>query len=104
MDLGLQGKRAIITGAGKGIGKAVAESLAAEGCDLILVSRTAADLEALARTLAERFGIAATPVAVDLADDPARQRLATDYADADILINNAGALPGGELDQVSDET
>ena len=51
MDLGLAGKRAMITGAGRGIGRAVAEVLAAEGCDLVLASRGQAALEALGASL-----------------------------------------------------
>ena len=102
MDLDLKGKRAVITGASKGIGRAVAESLAAEGCHLVLVARGSAGLEELAAGLSERFGVTASAVATDLADERARQALAADWAGADILVNNAGAIPGGEIDEVSD--
>ena len=47
MELGLRGRKALVTGASKGIGRACAEVLAEEGCDVALVSRTAADLEAV---------------------------------------------------------
>ncbi|HYG85438.1 MAG TPA: short-chain dehydrogenase/reductase [Azospirillum sp.] len=102
MDLDLKGKRAVITGASKGIGRAIAESLAEEGCHLALVARGSAELEDLAGGLSQRFGIEATPVAMGLTDEGARQALASDWADADILVNNAGAIPGGEIDEVSD--
>ncbi|NUB15427.1 SDR family oxidoreductase [Azospirillum brasilense] len=102
MDLDLKGKRAVVTGASKGIGRAVAESLAGEGCDLTLVARGSAGLEELAATLSARFGVAAAAVPTDMADERARQALATDWAGADILVNNAGAIPGGEIGEVSD--
>ncbi|GAA4254332.1 SDR family oxidoreductase [Azospirillum formosense] len=103
MDLDLKGKRAVVTGASKGIGRAVAESLAGEGCDLTLVARGSAELEELAASLSARFGVAAAAVPMDMADERARQALATDWAGADILVNNAGAIPGGEIGEVSDE-
>ena len=67
MDLGLKGKTVIITGASKGIGKAIAEVLAEEGCNLHLVSRTEADLNAVRDDLQARFGITAHVLALDLA-------------------------------------
>src|SRR5581483_10843771 len=51
MDLGLRGKKAVISGASKGIGRACAEALAEEGCDVTLVSRTAGDLEAAQKAI-----------------------------------------------------
>ena len=66
MDLGLKGKTVIITGASKGIGKAIAEVLAEEGCNLHLVSRTEADLNAVRDDLQARFGITAHVLALDL--------------------------------------
>ncbi|MFP6681503.1 MAG: SDR family NAD(P)-dependent oxidoreductase, partial [Gammaproteobacteria bacterium] len=54
MDLELHGKRALVTGASKGIGRAIAEVLAAEGCDLALASRERASLDQLAETLTSR--------------------------------------------------
>ena len=103
MDLGLKGKSAIITGASKGIGKAIAESLAAEGCNLHLVSRTEADLNAVRDDVIERFGVAATVHALDLSVPASIQALVAAAGDADILINNAGAIPGGDLAKLDDD-
>jgi 3-oxoacyl-[acyl-carrier protein] reductase len=103
MDLGLAGKTAIITGASKGIGKAVAEALAEEGCNLHLVARTEADLAALRDDLNARFGAQVAIHPLDLADPAAVQTLADAAPDADILINNAGAIPGGDLAKLSDD-
>ncbi|MGF7160817.1 hypothetical protein FHS85_002448 [Rhodoligotrophos appendicifer] len=104
MDLQLKGKRAIVTGAGKGIGKAVAEALAREGCDLTLVARTKADLEILASSLQENFGVKAFSHTADLSNPEDRSSIAEKCRNADILINNAGSIPGGEIDEISDQT
>ena len=55
MDLNLAGKLALITGGSRGIGRAVGEALAAEGCNVVLVSRSAADLDAARRQLEEQY-------------------------------------------------
>ena len=58
MELGLRGRKALITGASRGIGRACAEVLAEEGCDVVLVSRTAADLEAAkVKITAQQFAL-----------------------------------------------
>ncbi len=103
MDLGLKGKTAIVTGASKGIGKAIAEALAAEGCNLHLVSRTEADLNAVRDDVTSRFGIEARVHALDLSKPAAVQALADAAGDSDILINNAGAIPGGDLSKLDDD-
>ena len=66
MDLELTGKRALITGASKGIGLACAERLAAEGCDVHLVARSAADLAAAQARIQESANVAVTTTAADL--------------------------------------
>ena len=58
MELRLDGKTALVTGASKGIGRACAEVLAEEGCDIVLVSRTAADLEAVRAKIAGEHNVA----------------------------------------------
>ena len=68
MDLGLKGRQALITGAAKGIGKAIAERLAAEGCNLILVGRGKDTLNALARDLEKTGACKAMAVEADLSD------------------------------------
>lgn len=103
MDLRLKGKTAIVTGASKGIGKAIAETLAAEGCNLHLVSRTEADLNAVRDDVTSRFGIEARVHALDLSEPAAVQALADAAGDSDILINNAGAIPGGDLAKLDDD-
>jgi 3-oxoacyl-[acyl-carrier protein] reductase len=86
----LQGKVALVTGAGRGIGKAIAVSLAKSGCRLILVARTRQQLDDVARTI----GSDAVVIPTDLTRDDELERLAEQssetWGNVDILINNAG--------------
>ena len=66
MDLGLSGKRVLITGASKGIGRAIAEVLAEEGCSLHLASRTEADLVQARDEINEKYGVQVTIHPLDL--------------------------------------
>ncbi len=107
MDLNLANKKVLITGAGKGIGRAIAARLAEEGCALVLVGRTAADLDATAAVLRQAPIRQATSrdiqtVTADLADPDAVARVAARHGDIDILINNAGNIPSGSLRELSD--
>jgi 3-oxoacyl-[acyl-carrier protein] reductase len=104
MDLKLRGKSALVTGASKGIGRAAAESLAGEGCDVILVSRTAVDLAAAKEHIARNSNVRVDTVAADLSDSRSVDRLAKDFPRIDILVNNAGAVPGGTLSDVDEAT
>lgn len=89
----LAGKVALVTGAGRGIGKAVARSLARAGCHVILSSRTIAQIEEVEREI-RREGGSATVVGADLTDDDAIAYLVDESRRAcgavDILVNNAG--------------
>ncbi|NUZ06140.1 short-chain dehydrogenase/reductase [Piscinibacter koreensis] len=101
MDLGLEGRSALITGASKGIGAAVAAALAAEGvATLHLAARDGAALERVAAELHARHGCRAVAHPTDLRDPSQLERLATDAGDVDLLINNAGDIPSGTLEQV----
>ncbi len=104
MDLHLDGRKALVTGGSKGIGLAVAHGLAAEGVNLHLVSRTASDLEEAAAAIMGSHQVAVTTQEVDLSDPAARAEVVEETGDVDILINNAGAIPGGGIEQVDDET
>jgi NAD(P)-dependent dehydrogenase (short-subunit alcohol dehydrogenase family) len=103
MELGLQGKTALVTGASKGIGLAVARLLAEEGCNLHLVSRTEAALQAARQGIVMRHNVAVTVHALDLAQSSSVNRLSASCPDVDILVNNAGAIPGGTLDAVDEK-
>jgi NAD(P)-dependent dehydrogenase (short-subunit alcohol dehydrogenase family) len=102
MDLHLQGKRVLITGASKGIGAAAARAFAEEGCRLLLAARGGAALEQLAQRLRAEHGVEVVAQAADLrsADDIAR--LADAAGDVDVLVNNAGDIPPGSLDKVDE--
>ncbi len=102
MDLGLRGRKALITGASKGIGRACAEILAEEGCDIVLVSRTAADLEAVRAKIAGEHNVAVRYYALDLSDSRNVDKLAAECSETDLLINNAGAIPGGNIAQIDE--
>lgn len=89
----LDGKVAVVTGAGRGIGKAVALSLAKSGCRVVLSARTPAQLEEVQRAIEQGGGTAAI-VPADLTRDEALDALAAEsrrcFGTVDILINNAG--------------
>ena len=102
MDLQLRGKTALITGASKGIGYAAAEALAEEGVNVILVSRTQADLETARERIAARCNVRTEIHAYDIADSANVDRLAAQHPDIDILVNNAGAIPGGNLQEIDE--
>jgi 3-oxoacyl-[acyl-carrier protein] reductase len=99
MDLGLNGRKALVTGASRGIGRAIAEELAGEGCDLALCARGVKSLEDFAEQLRDK-GRTVVTRAVDVADEQA----ITDFVGAaaqeldglDVVISNvsAGALKG----------
>jgi len=103
MDMGLTGKRALVTGASQGIGRAVAEALAGEGCALQLVARNAETLRAAAAEISGRHGVAVDVLAIDLSRRGAAKTIAAQYADADILVNNAGNTPRGDILSVDED-
>jgi NAD(P)-dependent dehydrogenase (short-subunit alcohol dehydrogenase family) len=104
MDLGLQDKRAVITGASKGIGRATALTLAAEGCDVHLVARSESDLAALAADIRANTMRTVTWSALDLSVSSNVDDLCREVSGFDILINNAGAIPAGTLAGVDEQT
>jgi NAD(P)-dependent dehydrogenase (short-subunit alcohol dehydrogenase family) len=107
MNLGLSGRAAIVTGASRGIGAAVASELVQEGVDVALIARNAASLEQLAAELSARGdGAKAVAVAADLADGGASAAAISEAIErlgrVDILVNNAGASRGGSFDEIDD--
>lgn len=104
MDLKLAGKTALITGGSKGIGRATAEILAGEGCNVIIVSRSADGLATAKSAIAQKANVRVDTVVADLSDSENVDRLARDYPGIDILVNNAGAIPGGTLFGVDEAT
>ena len=100
MELGLAGRSVLITGSSKGIGLACAHGFAAEGCDVHLVSRTAADLERARADIAGRYQVQVATSALDLSESANVDRLVETVPDVDILVNNAGAIPAGDIDDV----
>ncbi|MBI0538001.1 SDR family oxidoreductase [Roseomonas sp. KE2513] len=104
MELQLSGKCALVTGASKGIGKAIALGLAAEGCALTLVSRDEAALRCAAEEIVEQGGPIPRVIPADLSHQAEVERVASEAGDLDILVNNAGAIPAGNLLDVDDAT
>jgi len=105
MDLGLRGKRALVMGASRGLGRAVAEALAAEGATLCVASRDLPALESLAAALASASGARAYAIAADVSDEARMDVLAEEavlrMGGVDILVLNHGGPPVGpalELD------
>ena len=96
----LKNKTALITGAGKGIGKAVALALAKEGVNVILLARTQADIDEVAKE-ATTFGVKSLAITADVADinsvNTAIEKALSELKTIDILINNAGIAAFGKF-------
>jgi NAD(P)-dependent dehydrogenase (short-subunit alcohol dehydrogenase family) len=107
MDLELKDKRAIVTGASEGIGRAVVEVLAAEGCDVAFCARRREVLEEIAGDTAARTGRRLVPIVADVSRlEPIEdfvKRAADELGGIDIVINNAGASIFAEFLEVPDE-
>ncbi len=96
MELGLKGKRALVMGASRGLGRGIAAALAAEGCDLILAARSAEKLRDTAAQLETQHGIKATVVGLDLGDAATVDALidtVKTMGGVDILLGNVGGPP-----------
>lgn len=102
MELGLNGRKVLVTGASQGIGEGLAQAFAAEGCELFLVARSGERLDRIAAGLRTRHGVEASVLAEDMTAPGAIARVAEFAGEADILVNNAGSIPGGSLWQVDE--
>lgn len=102
----LQGKNAIVTGAGKGIGKAIAIALAKEGVQVGLIARTAKDLETLAAEI-RALGVKAAYAVANISNidevNQAVKSIQSELGNTDILINNAGTGTFGKFLELSPE-
>lgn len=94
MDLGIRGKRALVTAASKGLGRGSALALAEAGVDLVINARGAEALEATAAE-ARALGVAVTTVAADVTTEAGRAEVLAAAGAVDILVTNAGGPPPG---------
>ena len=93
----LAGKRALITGGGRGIGAAIARALAGAGASVVVCGRTKASIDAVASELG------GTALELDLMDRAATVRALQDIGRVDVLVNNAGAAESASLERTTDE-
>ena len=105
MDLGLRGKAALVAASSRGLGRAIAEELAAEGASLCLCARGAEALEQAREAIPARYGGKVVAVAADLATlegvRAAADTALRELGRVDILVNNAGGPPAGPHDQLT---
>ncbi|MEZ5775348.1 MAG: SDR family oxidoreductase [Hyphomicrobiaceae bacterium] len=97
MDLGIEGRRAIVCAASKGLGKGSAMALAADGVDLVINARGRDLLEATAEQIRSAHGVKVTAIAADITTEEGRRAVLAACPDPDILVNNAGGPPPGDF-------
>lgn len=102
MDLQLAGKSALVCGASQGLGLAIAEALAEEGCRVGLLARNAASLEARVAGFAGR-GLSAVALPADMGDWPSLATALATFGMPDILVNNSGGPPAVDVTRVDPE-
>jgi NAD(P)-dependent dehydrogenase (short-subunit alcohol dehydrogenase family) len=107
VDLGLEGKVAVVSGASKGIGAAIARELADQGCSLALCARGAEALDELAGEIRGSKPVAVFASAADVTDpeqvDRFRDQVLAEYGKVDVLVNNAGRSYPGNFETLTDE-
>jgi len=107
MELGIKGKTVLVTGGSKGIGRATARAMAAEGARVMICSRSAPALEEAAGVIRSETGQVVETVAADLSRLDGVERAAAAAVQRlgrlDILVNNAGAIKGGDFLAIPDE-
>ena len=91
----LKGRKALVFGASRGLGRAAAEQLAAMGADVVLLARSRERLRAAADDLAQRYGVKTGFEVADLTDEDALAAVLARHTDADILVTNCGGPPLG---------
>jgi len=97
VDLGISGRKAIVCGASKGLGRGVAAALAAEGVEVLIAARNPETLEATATAIGEETGAKPNWVAADVTTEEGRAALLQACPAPDIVINNAGGPPPGDF-------
>ena len=97
MDLGIAGKKALVCAASKGLGRGCATSLAREGVNVTICSRTEADITRTADEISAATGAKVTAVACDITTPEGRDKALAAAGDVNILVNNAGGPPPGDF-------
>lgn len=107
MELGLDGRVALVGASSRGLGRAVARELGAEGADLVVNARGEATLRETAEEIREETGARVLPVAADLSEEDGARRVVDRALDAygrvDVLVTNAGGPPAGPFEEHSME-
>lgn len=104
MDLKLGGKKVLVTGGSRGIGFSCAELFAEEGCHVTVVGSNEKSVSHAALRLRATYGSTIDAICVDLGSPDGVQKIAEQLKESDVVVNNAGAIPGGGLESVDDPT
>ena len=103
MNLELTGHRVLITGGSKGIGLAIAQAFAAEGAKPILVSRDQSNLAHAVQAIQAAHQITPEIIEADLSLPGSAEALFQKVGEVDVLVNNAGAIPGGTIHDITEQ-
>ena len=103
MELGINGRTAIVCAASKGLGKATAMQLAREGVNVVISARTKADIEATAEEIRKAANVKVVAIACDVTTEEGRKLILAACPSPDILITNAGGPPPGDFKDFSAE-
>jgi 3-oxoacyl-[acyl-carrier protein] reductase len=108
VDLGLRGKVALVAASSKGLGRAIAEELAAEGVNLVICARGKDALDQTAASIREKSGVKVVAIGADVSSSADASRVAAaalaEFAKVDILVTNSGGPPSGSFESFSAES